>query len=150
MKKKTAQTTEIESLILAWDERCHSDLIRTIDEILQEKNSQISALKKKIETLNTDRDAVYQSVHISGSFEDQFLLFTTNKRYLYEFLYNKLSPDEKTNVFRSLLKRFPFMPQVSRNELQERKRCGLLQPHEEEVYDAINKFQSSISSGKRR
>ena len=150
IKKRTPQNVDIETMILAWKGRCFSDLLSTMENLIQEKDSEITSLKKQIEDVKTDLQSVYQSVSISGSFEDQFLLFTTNKRYLYEFIYKKLDEDEKSNLFGSLLNRFPFMPQVSSSELQRRKRCGQLEPHQEEVYDALNKFQSFISSGKRK
>ncbi len=150
--KNKSQRSAARKAISEWQERSICELMQIIDELVAEKDNEIAVLKKELDDKTANLDLVYQSVQMSGTWEDRFLLFTTNKKFLYDYLYDKLESyeKEKPNLYRSLLARFPFMPQISKNELQDRKRRGLLQPQQEEVYDAINKFCSFKSDSKNR
>ncbi|MRS05264.1 hypothetical protein EG832_18920, partial [bacterium] len=61
--KKKVGASEIESIVLNWRERCVSDLVKTMDELVKEKDREIASLKKQLEELSADLVSIHQSVH---------------------------------------------------------------------------------------
>lgn len=78
-----------------------------------------------------------------------FLLFTTKKQVLYDFLYEKLTVHEKSNLYGSILNKYAYVPNLGKNALPARKRQGSLSPEQVEVFDAICRLSTHVSDNKK-
>lgn len=142
------KSNEIEGVIEGWCDRHLPELVADLHKIIADKDREIESLKKEVAGLSIINSS-YQSVRCSGDWIDLFLIFTTNKHVLYDFLFDRLSSIEKSNLYRSILDKFSEMPKLGKNELQKRKKEGALTSEQVEIFDAICRFSTYISDRKK-
>lgn len=139
---------EIQKVIENWHEKNIPELIAELQKLLSDKNAEIDRLQREVAEFSII-DPSYKTVKVSGSWEELFLLFTTKKQVLYDFLYEKLTVHEKSNLYGSILNKYEYVPQLGKNALLIRKRQGFLSPEQVEVFDAICRFSTYISDNKK-